>query len=109
MILTYYELIIFWSLVRVPPYPPLFIDILSIFANYWSDPQMVSLTERGYGDNPITSMKRIRYTTEQIIAKLRQADTGKTVEEICRGNNVSEQTFHRWGKKYGNWWLDPAF
>ncbi len=46
-------------------------------------------------------MKRKRYTTEQIIAILRQADTGKTVEEICRGNNVSEQTFYRWGKKYG--------
>ncbi len=47
-------------------------------------------------------MKRKRYTTEQIIAILRQADTGKTVSEICRGNNVSEQTFYRWGKKYGH-------
>jgi len=47
-------------------------------------------------------MKRKRYTTEQIIAILRQADTGKTVQEICRGNNLSEQTFYRWRKKYGN-------
>ena len=46
-------------------------------------------------------MKRKRYTTEQIIAILRQADTGKTVEEVCRGNNLSERTFYRWGKKYG--------
>ena len=45
-------------------------------------------------------MKRKRYTTEQIIGILRQADTGKTVEEICRGNNLNEQTFYRWGKKY---------
>ncbi len=47
-------------------------------------------------------MKRKRYTTEQIITILRQADTGKTVQEICRVNNLSEQTFYRWGKKYGN-------
>ena len=53
-------------------------------------------------------MKRKRYTTEQIIAILRQADTGKTVEEICRGNNVSEQTFYRWRKKYGNLELADA-
>ena len=47
-------------------------------------------------------MKRKRYTTEQIISILRQADTGKTVEEVCRGSNLREQTFYRWGKKYGN-------
>ena len=44
-------------------------------------------------------MKRKRYTTEQIIAILQQADTGKTVQEICRSNNVSEQTFYRWFKQ----------
>ncbi len=53
-------------------------------------------------------MKRKRYTTEQIIVILRQVDTGKTVQEICRGNNVSEQTFHRWRKKYGNLELADA-
>ena len=53
-------------------------------------------------------MKKKRYTTEQIIAILRQADTGKTVEEICRGNNLSEQTFYRWGKKDGNLELADA-
>ena len=53
-------------------------------------------------------MKRKRYTTEQIIAILRQADTGKTVKEVCRGNNLSEQTFYRWGKKDGNLELTDA-
>ena len=53
-------------------------------------------------------MKRKRSTTEQIIAILRQADTGKTVQEICRSNNVSEQTFYRWRKKYGNLELADA-
>ena len=53
-------------------------------------------------------MKRKRYTTEQIIVILRLADTGKTVEEVCRGNNLSEQSFYRWGKKYGNLELADA-
>ena len=53
-------------------------------------------------------MNRKRYTTEQIIVILRQADTGKTVQEICRVNNVSEQTFYRWRKKYGNLELADA-
>ncbi len=53
-------------------------------------------------------MKRKRYTTEQIIAILRQPDTGKTVQEVCHGNNLSEQTFYRWGKKYGNLELADA-
>ena len=47
-------------------------------------------------------MKRKRYTTEQIIVILWQADTGKTVQEICRVNNLSEQIFYRWRDKYGN-------
>ena len=53
-------------------------------------------------------MKRKRYTTEEIITILRQADTGKTVQEICRVNNGSEQTFYRWRKKYGNLELSDA-
>ena len=53
-------------------------------------------------------MKRKRYTTEQIIAILGQADTGKTVQEVCGGNNLSEQTFYRWRKKYGNLELADA-
>ena len=52
--------------------------------------------------------QKIVSLTEQIIAILRQTDTGKTVEEICRGNNLSEQTFYRWGKKYGNLELADA-
>ena len=35
-----------------------------------------------------------RYPTEQIVAILWQADTGKTVQEVCSGNNLNEQTFY---------------
>ena len=53
-------------------------------------------------------MKRKKYTTEQIITILRQADTCKTVQEVCSSNNVSEQAFYRWAKKYGNLELADA-
>ena len=46
-----------------------------------------------------------RYTGNQIVAKLRQADVlickGKTVPEVCREIEVSQQTYYRWRQKYG--------
>tara|TARA_E500000331_G_scaffold117593_1_gene114801 strand:+ start:683 stop:838 length:156 start_codon:yes stop_codon:yes gene_type:complete len=33
---------------------------------------------------------------------LHQADTDQTVESICRENNISKATFHRWRRKYGD-------
>jgi len=46
-------------------------------------------------------MKKKRHTTEEIIRILRLADGEKTVEEVCREVNISEQTFYRWRRKYG--------
>ncbi len=50
-------------------------------------------------------MARKRYTVEQIIHYLREADVlqsqGQTVIEVCRGLDVSEQTYYRWRKEYG--------
>ena len=40
-------------------------------------------------------MKGKKYTTEEKIRILRQADRGKSIQEVCRENNVSEQTFRR--------------
>ena len=46
-----------------------------------------------------------KYTPEQIVSKLRQADVelGKvlTVKEVCRKIEISEQTYYRWRQKYG--------
>ena len=46
-----------------------------------------------------------RYSTEQIIVKLRQAEIemgrGVKVPEVCRKPGISEQTFYRWRKRYG--------
>ena len=33
---------------------------------------------------------------------MHQADTDQTVESICRENNISKATFHRWRRKYGD-------
>ena len=47
-----------------------------------SQKKILPLTVNGYRDKQITSIKRKRYTTEQIIAILQQIQTNKTVQEI---------------------------
>lgn len=46
-----------------------------------------------------------RYSPEQIVGKLRQADVelgkGKRVPEVCRLLEISEQTYYRWRQRYG--------
>jgi len=50
-------------------------------------------------------MPRKRFTIEQIINHLREADVllaqGRTVGEVCRRIGVSEQSYYRWRKEYG--------
>ena len=45
-------------------------------------------------------MKRKRFTEEQIMYALRQAENGTPVAEICRKLGVTEQSFYRWKRKY---------
>lgn len=46
-------------------------------------------------------MKGKRHTTEDKIRILRAADGGKSIVEICKEKNISEQTFHRWKRQFG--------
>jgi putative transposase len=46
------------------------------------------------------AMKRKRYADEQIAFALRQAESGTSVEEVCRKLGVSEATFYRWKKQF---------
>ena len=46
-------------------------------------------------------MRKKRHKTEEIIRIIRKADGGQTVEEVCREENISTQTFYRWRRKYG--------
>lgn len=50
-------------------------------------------------------MAKARYTTEQIIVKLREIELfcgqGKSIAEAARHSGITEQTYYRWRKEYG--------
>ena len=46
-------------------------------------------------------MKKSKFTEEQIAFALKQAESGTTVEEICRKMGISQATFYAWRKKFG--------
>ena len=45
-------------------------------------------------------MKRKRFSVEQIVAIVKQAEMGLPVAELIRRVGISEQTFYRWKKQY---------
>jgi len=53
-----------------------------------------------------------RFTPEQIINKLREAEVelsrGKTVVQVCKKLGVTDQTYYRWRKEYGGVRVDQA-
>ena len=57
-------------------------------------------------------MSRKRYTPEQIISMLREAEValsqGQTVGQVCRVLGVSEQSYYRWRREYGGLKIDQA-
>jgi putative transposase len=47
-------------------------------------------------------MKGIRYSTEQKIRILREAEgSGRKIQDVCRDHQISEQTFYRWKREFG--------
>lgn len=46
-------------------------------------------------------MKRQRFSTEQIVAVLKQAELGMRIADLIRRVGITEQTFYRWKKQYG--------
>jgi putative transposase len=53
-------------------------------------------------------MKGKRYTTEDKIRILRQADAGQSIVEVCREHNLSQVSFHRWKKQFGQMEVNEA-
>ena len=45
-------------------------------------------------------MARQRFSVEQIVAVLQQAEQGMKVADLTRRIGISEQTFYRWKKQY---------
>ena len=46
-------------------------------------------------------MAKKRFSAEQIVAILREAEKAPTNDEILRKHGISEQTFYRWKRMYG--------
>ena len=46
-------------------------------------------------------MKRKRFTEEQIIGILKQAQAGMKISDLCRLNSISDATFYTWRSKFG--------
>ena len=57
-------------------------------------------------------MAKKRYTVEQIIRHLREAEVelakGQTTGEVCRKLGITEQTYYRWRKEYGSLRVDQV-
>ena len=53
-------------------------------------------------------MKRKRFSEEQIITILKQAEGGLPLPELIRQHGISEGTYYRWKSKYGGLELSEA-
>jgi len=57
-------------------------------------------------------MARKKYTAEQIITKLREAEIelakGQTTSQVSKKLGISDQTYYRWRKEYGGLRVDQA-
>jgi transposase-like protein len=57
-------------------------------------------------------MPRKRFTSEQIIGKLREAEValakGRSMPLVCKQIGVTEQTYYRWRKEYGGLKVEQA-
>ena len=53
-------------------------------------------------------MKRSKYSEEQIISILKEAEAGIAVIELCRKYGISDQTYCNWKTKYGGMTVSNA-
>ena len=46
-------------------------------------------------------MRKSRFTDEQIVGFLKQAEAGMAVKELCRKGDFSDATFYKWRGRFG--------